>query len=224
MKEITPVATIFTPYISKFGIPRQSGLVETQSRVVFLAPFRSPDAVRGIAGYSHLWLIWGFSEAARNGATLTVRPPRLGGNVRMGVFATRSPFRPNGLGLSCVRLLRVETDGPEAPTLVVSGADMLNGTPIYDIKPYLPFTDSIPDAAGGFADAVCGDILRVAYETDVSFLSPETLAALTSLLAGDPRPHYQTNPERVYAFEFSGLHVAFTCDGETAFVKEVRAL
>ncbi len=222
MKTIEPVATVYTPFTSKFGIPRQSGLVETESRVVFTPRFRSPEAVRGIEGYSHLWLIWGFSEADYNGASLTVRPPRLGGNVRMGVFATRAPFRPNGLGLSCVRLLRVETDGPDAPALVVSGADMLSGTPVYDVKPYLPFADSVPDAAGGFADAVRGDALRVEYEADVSFLPPETLAALTALLADDPRPHYQNDPNRVYAFEFAGLHVAFTCGGGTVFVKEVQ--
>lgn len=224
MKEIDPVAVIYTPYTSKFGIPRQSGLVETESRVVFAPPYRSPEAIRGLEGYSHLWLIWGFSEADYNGSALTVRPPRLGGNVRMGVFATRSPFRPNGLGLSCVKLLRIETEGPEAPALVVAGADMLNGTPVYDVKPYLPFTDSVPEAAGGFAEGVRGDALQVEYEADVSFLSPETLSALTSLLAGDPRPHYQNDPGRVYAFEFGGLHVAFTCNGETAFVKEVREL
>lgn len=224
MKEIEPVATIRTPYTTKFGIPRQSGLVETQSRVVFTPAFRSPEAIRGIEGFSHLWLIWGFSEAARSGDALTVRPPRLGGNVRMGVFATRSPFRPNGLGLSCVKLERVETEGPEAPALIVSGADMLDGTPIYDVKPYLPFADSVPEAAGGFAEDVRGQRLLVEYEADVSRLPAQTLSALTSLLAGDPRPHYQNDPGRVYAFEFGGLHVEFTCDGETAFVKEVRQL
>ena len=224
MKQIEPVATIYTPYTTKFGIPRQSGLVETESRVVFSPPYRAPEAIRGIEGYSHLWLIWGFSEAVCDGGSLTVRPPRLGGNVRMGVFATRAPFRPNGLGLSCVKLLRVETEGPDAPVLIVSGADMLSGTPVYDVKPYLPFTDSVPDAAGGFADAMRDDALRVEYQTDVSFLSGETLSALTALLAGDPRPHYQSDPERVYAFEFAGLHIKFVCDNNAIIVKEVQTV
>ena len=224
MKTIEPVARIRTPYTGKFGIPRQSGLVEAECEIVFEPPYRSPESLRGLEGFSRLWLIWDFSEAKYNGTSLTVRPPRLGGNVRVGVFATRSPFRPNGLGLSCVRLLRINTEGASAPTLTVAGADMLDGTPIYDIKPYLPFTDAFPDAAYGFAEAARADRLRVTFPPDCPALPQGELDALASILAGDPRPHYQNDPERVYAFEYGGLHVKFTCDGETVYVKEVRRL
>ena len=219
--EITPVAYISTPFPTKFGIPRQSGLAETESRLVFEPAFRSPEAVRGIEGFSHLWLIWEFTEARREGSALTVRPPRLGGNERVGVFASRSPFRPNSLGLSCVKLMRVEYDVPDAPVLVLLGADLLDGTPVYDVKPYLPYADSIPTAVGGFADPVAAMSLRVVYKADVSFVPEKTLSALTSVLAGDPRPHYHADPDRVYAFEFSGLHVEFTCREDTLTVTRV---
>lgn len=221
MPEITPVALIRTPYSSKFGIPRQSGTQETEGRIELNPPYRSPDAVRGLEGFSHLWLIWGFHEAKYNGASLTVRPPRLGGNVRMGVFATRSPYRPNGLGLSCVRLLRIETDCPRAPVLVVQGADMLDKTPIYDIKPYLSFSDSVPEAVDGFAAAVRADRLNVTFSNACGELTAETRRSIETLLREDPRPHYQNDPARIYAFEFSGMHITFICDGETLLVKEV---
>ena len=221
MAEITPVATIYTPFPGKFGIPRQSGLADTEGKIVFEPAFRSPEAVRGIEGFSHLWLIWGFSEAKREGNRLTVRPPRLGGNERVGVFASRSPYRPNALGLSCVKLLRVDQEAAEAPVLWVSGADLMSGTPIYDIKPYLPFADCIPSAVGGFAQAVSGNDLQVVYAEDTSALPPALLAALTDVLAGDPRPHYQDDPARVYAFEFGGYHVEFVCENKTLTVTKL---
>ena len=222
MPEISPVAIIHTPFPSKFGVPRQSGLVQTEGKIVFEPAYRSPEAIRGIEGFSHLWLIWGFSEAKRTGNPLTVRPPRLGGNRRVGVFASRSPFRPNSLGLSCVKLLRVDDKDALSPVLYVSGADLLDGTPIYDIKPYLPFTDAVPEATGGFAADVAGQRLQVSYQVDTAGLPAEYLAGLTEVLAGDPRPHYQADPERVYAFEFGGRHVEFTCDGETAIVTMIH--
>ena len=168
MPEIMPIAKIFTPYGGKVGIPRQPGLVKNESRVVFEKPYRDKNAVRGLEGYSHVWLIWGFSENVCTGFSPTVRPPRLGGNERVGVFATRSSFRPNSLGLSAVRLLRIETQGPDAPVLVVQGADMLSGTPVYDVKPYLPFADAIPEATGGFAAGVMEQNAEVVFACDTS--------------------------------------------------------
>ena len=201
-----PIAVIRTPFPTKFGIPRQSGLVESAtSRILFEEPYRKPEALRGLEGYSHLWLLWLFSESVREGWSPTVRPPRLGGNTRMGVFATRSPFRPNPIGLSCVRLLRIE--GYE---LVVAGADLMDGTPILDIKPYLPFTDSRPDATGGFSDAVRENTLAVVLPPELAEKLPADLReSLTELLAEDPRPHYQDDPERVYGFPFAGYEVRF---------------
>ena len=212
--EISPVATIYTPFPSKFGIPRQSGLVSTESRLVFAQAYRSPEAVRGIEGFSHLWLIWEFTEAKREGNPLTVRPPRLGGNERVGVFASRSPFRPNALGLSCVKLLRVDYAAPDGPVLYLQGADLMDGTPVYDVKPYLPFADCVPSAVGGFADGAKAYALQVRYEADTAAVPPGTLAALTEVLSQDPRPHYQKDPDRIYAFEFSGWHVEFRCEGD----------
>ena len=221
MPDLVTVAKIYTPFPSKFGVPRQSGLADVEGRIVFEPAFRSPDAVRGLEGFSHIWLIWSFSRAKRQGNALTVRPPRLGGNERVGVFASRSPFRPNGLGLSCVKLLRVDYGHPCAPVLYVSGADLIDGTPIFDIKPYLPFTDAVPDAVGGYAEVVAGERLKVRYACDTSQISYTVRSQLTSVLEGDPRPHYQNDPARVYAFEFSGLHVEFRCDGETLTVVSV---
>ena len=222
MPELLPVAKIYAPFPSKFGVPRQSGLVPTQGRIVFEPAFRSPEAVRGIEGFSHLWLVWGFSEAKRQGNPLTVRPPRLGGNERVGVFASRSPYRPNALGLSGVKLVRVDYKDSFAPVLYVSGADLTDGTPIYDVKPYLPFTDCVPDAVGGYAAEVAGARLNVVFGMDTADLPADFVSQLTEVLAGDPRPHYQDDPARVYAFEFAGRHVEFTCDGKTATVTLVR--
>ena len=221
--EIEPVAVIRSPFSSKFGIPRQSGLAQVESRVVLARAYRSPEALREIEGFSHLWLIWGFSEAKYRPGTLTVRPPRLGGNRRVGVFASRSPYRPNSLGLSCVRLLRVDADAPDGPVLVVSGADLLDGTPIYDVKPYLSYADSVPDARNGYAEAVRDADADVVFVCDVSGFPPAQLECLRAVLAGDPRPHYQTDVTRVYAFEFDGVHVEFTAaDGVLTVTKAVR--
>ncbi len=221
MAQIEAVAHMRSEFPEKFGIPRQSGLVEDlRGRVVFAPPYRNPDALRGIEGFTHLWLIWGFHRAERQGWSPTVRPPRLGGNTRMGVFATRSPFRPNGLGLSCVRLVGVELDTPEGPVLTVAGADLADGTPIYDIKPYIPYADCRPEAAEGFAPPP--EPLAVDFPPNLlDRVPPERRAALAGVLAQDPRPHYQTDPDRVYGMSFAGLEVKFTVDGGTLTVREV---
>ena len=213
---VKTIAYIKTDYDEKFGIPRQSGLVQnTEGRIVFLPEYRRAEAVRGLEGYSHIWLIWEFSESKLDDWRPTVRPPRLGGNRRMGVFATRSPFRPNPIGLSSVRLLRIETDLPESPVLVVSGADLLNGTPIYDIKPYLPYVDCHPDAVGGFADKAPEAALRV-VENDCALrdFPEDKREALYSILQQDPRPSYQNDPERLYGFGFAGYEIKFRVAGD----------
>lgn len=221
--EITPIAYIKSDFPEKFGIPRQSGLVEElTATVVFQPPYRVPDALRGLEGFSHLWLIWEFSQARREGWSPTVRPPRLGGNKRLGVFATRSPFRPNPLGLSCVRLLEVRQDREQGPVLVVSGADLLDGTPIYDIKPYLPYADCKPEAVGGFAARPKGADLAVDCSPALLDRVPEDKrAALLAVLAQDPRPQYQDDPERVYGMAFAGLEVKFRVAGERLTVTEI---
>lgn len=224
MSKIIPVAKIYTPFSSKFGIPRQSGLAETQGKIIFEPDFRSPEAVRGIEGFSHLWLIWEFTEAKRTSNSLTVRPPRLGGNERVGVFASRSPYRPNSLGLSCVKLIKVDYAEKNAPVLYVSGADILSGTPIYDIKPYLPYADSVPDAVGGFAEDVRGQNANVFFECDISSLSEQYIYQLTQVLSGDPRPHYQTDADRIYAFEFGDKHITFSHSGEKITVKSITEI
>ena len=221
--EITPIAYIKSDFPEKFGIPRQSGLVEElTATVVFQPPHRVPDALRGLEGFSHLWLIWEFSKARREGWSPTVRPPRLGGNKRLGVFATRSPFRPNPLGLSCVRLLEIRQDREQGPVLVVSGADLLDGTPIYDIKPYLPYADCKPEAVGGFAARPKGADLAVDCSPALLDRVPEDKrAALLAVLAQDPRPQYQDDPERVYGMAFAGLEVKFRVAGERLTVTEI---
>ncbi len=210
------IATVKTKFKEKFGIPRQSGLVsEATGTVVFEPEYRVREALRGIEEYSHLWLIWGFSLAEREDWSPTVRPPRLGGNRRMGVFATRSPFRPNSIGLSSVRLLDVIDTPDEGTVLIVGGVDMLDGTPIYDIKPYIAYTDSHPDAVSGFADGVRDYALEVVFPTELAGgLAPEDLSAITELLREDPRPHYQSDPDRVYGMVYGEIEVHFTvCDG-----------
>ena len=205
--EIIPIAHIRSDFSEKFGIPRQSGLVEELTAdVVFTPEFRDPAALRGIGGFSHLWLIWEFSKARREGWSPTVRPPRLGGNQRMGVFATRSPFRPNPIGLSCVRLLEVRQDRALGPVLTVAGADLLDGTPIYDIKPYLPYADCKPDAAGGFAAVPKSASLEVDCPPELLAVLPEDKRAA---LAQDPRPQYQNDPKRIYGMSFAGVEVRF---------------
>ncbi len=221
-KRLKIVARMGSEFPQKFGIPRQSGLVEElRGEILFEPEFRGPEALRGIEGFSHLWLIWGFSANEREGWSPTVRPPRLGGNERLGVFATRSPFRPNGLGLSCVKLERVELQGPEGPVLHVSGADLMDGTPIYDIKPYVPYADCHPEAAEGFAPRPQGG-LKVDFPPALLEQVPErSREALKGVLACDPRPHYHDDPERVYGMAFGGMNVKFTVDGETLTVTDV---
>lgn len=220
--EIRQIAYIRNDFSGKFGIPRQSGLVSTlTSEIVFLPEYRNPDALRGIEQYTHLWLIWEFSEARRDGWTPTVRPPRLGGNTRMGVFATRSPYRPNPLGLSAVKILGTELTH-DGTIIKVSGADLLNGTPIYDIKPYLQYVDSIPNASNGFALATADDILSVDIPEKLLIKIPEDKrSGLRDVLAQDPRPQYQHEPERVYTMSFGEAEVSFTVDGDVLTVTDI---
>ncbi|MDD6320730.1 MAG: tRNA (N6-threonylcarbamoyladenosine(37)-N6)-methyltransferase TrmO [Oscillospiraceae bacterium] len=226
---LTPIAHIESEFPEKFGIPRQSGLVEElRARIVFEPDFRSAEAVRGLESYSHLWLIWQFSgvvAAGQDGKNWrpTVRPPRLGGNTRLGVFATRSPFRPNALGLSCVKLVGVEPHTPRGPVLTVAGADLMDGTPIYDIKPYLPYVDARPDAVGGFTERTKDYALTVDFPPELlACVAPEHRDALMGVLAGDPRPSYQHDPEREYGMAFAGLTVRFRVDGAVLTVTDVR--
>ncbi len=206
------IATMRSPFPAKFGIPRQSGLVESlRSTIVFEPEYRNPDALRGLEGFSHLWVIWSFSKAVREGWSPTVRPPRLGGNTRMGVFATRSPFRPNAIGLSSVKIEAIEQDPRLGPVIHVTGADLLDRTPIFDIKPYLPYTDSHPDALGGFTDGYRG--YRLVVDFPQVLLEKVPLSARDSLvgvLAQDPRPSYQDDPARVYGMAFGTVDVKFT--------------
>ena len=220
---ITPIARMRSDFPTKFGIPRQSNLVEgLESTIVFEPAYRNPDALRGIEGYSHLWIIWQFSEAVRQDWSPTVRPPRLGGNTRMGVFATRSPFRPNNLGLSCVKLLSVEQT-PEGTVLKVSGADLMDGTPIFDIKPYIPYSDSFPDALGGFTDTAEDFILDVHFPDHLLKLLPESKQqAAIGVLSHDPRPSYQRKPDRIYGLTFAGFDIRFTVHEQTLTVCEVN--
>lgn len=217
------IAHIRSDFPTKFGIPRQSGLVESlQATVVFLPAYRNADALRGLEGFSHIWLIWAFSEAVRDTWSPTVRPPRLGGNQRMGVFATRSPFRPNPIGLSCVRLEGVEQDSALGPILRVTGADLMDGTPIFDIKPYLPYTDSQPGAVGGFAGQRPTAALAVDCPAALLERLPERLRpGLIDVLAQDPRPSYQRDPARVYGFSFGDFEIRFTVDGACLTVLEI---
>ena len=210
--EITPIAHIRTDFGSKFGVPRQSGVVdELRARIVFEPAYRNPDALRGLTDFSHLWLMWHFSEVKQAGWSPTVRPPRLGGNTRMGVFATRSPFRPNPLGLSSVRIVGVDLATPEGPIITVAGADLMDGTPIFDIKPYIAYADSHPDAKGGFIDGLTDRSVQVVCdEAHLAPLSEETRRSLLAVLAHDPRPTYQNDPQRVYGMEFAGHNVRFT--------------
>ena len=224
MPEMKMIAHIESDFTEKFGIPRQSGLVEDLvSRIVFEKEYRVPEAFRGLEDFSHIWIIWQFSEAVREDWSPTVRPPRLGGNKRMGVFATRSPFRPNSIGLSSVKLLKIDFDCPEAPVLYVSGADMLNGTPIFDIKPYLPYTDSHPEASGGFALQQKEGVLDVDFPPELlEKVRPELRNGLIEVLAQDPRPQYQNSPERVYTFDFAEYSVSFTVRDNALYVSEIK--
>lgn len=219
-----PLAKIRSDFATKFGVPRQAGVVkELRAAVVFEPPYRTPEALRGIEGFSHLWLIWEFSENKDRGWSPTVRPPRLGGNQRIGVFASRSPFRPNPIGLSCVRLEGVEWDTPDGPVLHVSGADLVDGTPILDLKPYVPYADCHPEAAGGFAPAAPEGALAVECPRPLLERVPEDRrAALLGVLAQDPRPAYQDDPGRVYGFGFAGLEVRFSVRDGVLTVADIR--
>ena len=222
--EMHPIAHMRSDFPTKFGIPRQSGLVEElRSMIVFEPEYRSEDALRGIEDFSHLWLIWQFSQAVREGWSPTVRPPRLGGNTRMGVFATRSPFRPNNLGLSCVRLLEVKHTQQYGTVLIVGGADLLDGTPIFDIKPYIPYSDSRPEAAGGFTDRVGDFLLDVKFPQELlEKLPADRQAAAVSVLSHDPRPSYQRKPGRVYGLNFAGFDIRFTVEDAVLTVQSVE--
>ena len=218
------IARIKTDFPEKFGIPRQSGLVESlRARIVFEPEFRVKEALRGIEDFSHLWLIWEFSEAKRDSWSPTVRPPRLGGNKRVGVFATRSPFRPNSIGLSSVRLIGIEHTADEGDVLIVSGADLMNGTPIYDIKPYLPFTDCHPDAKGGFADEKKGYEAKVIIPEKLCHGIDKTrLEEIRELLLQDPRPSYRQDEEREYGMSYAGFEISFIASDDVITVTSIK--
>ncbi len=222
--EMAVIARVHSDFQEKFGVPRQSGLVqELRAELVFEPAWRNPDALRGIEDFSHLWLLWGFSENAGRGFSPTVRPPRLGGNTRMGVFATRSPFRPNPLGLSCVRLLGLRQDKRLGPVLELAGADLMDGTPVFDVKPYLPYADCHPEATGGFTDRTPRPTLRVALPQELAARVPEEKrAALLAVLAQDPRPAYQHDSARVYALRFAGLQVRFSVCADVLTVTQIE--
>lgn len=217
------IAHIESDFDSKFGVPRQSGLASSLiARVVFKPEYRIPEAFRGIEEFSHIWIIWDFSESHKDRWSPTVRPPRLGGNTRVGVFATRSPFRPNPLGLSCVKLERIEFDKKDGPVLVISGADMMNGTPVFDIKPYLPSADSVSGATGGFSEKNVKKTLQVAWDDTQTAGFPENKKeALRQVLELDPRPAYQDDPDRIYGFSFAGYEISFYVKNDILFVKNI---
>ena len=217
------IARMHSDFATKFGIPRQSGLVEElRSTIVFEPEFRNTDALRGMEGFSHLWLIWQFSEAVRSSWSPTVRPPRLGGNTRMGVFATRSPFRPNNLGLSCVRFLGLEETEEFGTVIHVGGADLMDGTPIFDIKPYIPYADCKPEALGGFTGGTEGDLLEVEFPAPLlNILPQEKQQAAIGILAHDPRPSYQKDEARIYGLTFAGFDIRFQVKEKLLTVVEV---
>lgn len=225
-RTLVTVAKIHTEFPDKFGIPRQSGLVPSlRGEIVFESEFRSMDAVRGLEEFSHIWLLWGFSKAKREGYSLTVTPPRLGGKVRKGVFATRAPFRPNLIGLSSVKLEQIYYDEKRGPVLVVSGADLLDGTPVYDIKPYLPYTDSHPEAKGSFAEVHKADRIPVVFPEELCKRLPEKLqTSVLEVLEQDPRAAYNKKPEYVYGMTFSGYDIRFMVEEGVLYVKDVIQL
>lgn len=219
MKHIAHIENIFT---EKFGIPRQSGLVGVMSRIVLAEEYRDPSVYKGLEDYSHIWLLWEFSQNKDVPFSPTVRPPRLGGNTRMGVFATRSPYRPNNIGLSCVKIEKIELQTPDGPVLWVSGADLMNGTPILDIKPYLPNTDCIPDAKGGFSTQVEWETLKVEIPENLKALIPaEHQETIINLLSQDPRPAYQNDPEKVYGVTYGGQNIRFKVSNNILNVIEI---
>ncbi len=226
MFTIKPIARIRSDFTSKFGIPRQSGLVNSlRSTVIFEPEFRNPDSLRGLEDFSHLWLIWQFSENIRANWSPTVRPPRLGGNTRLGVFATRSPFRPNNLGLSCVELVGIEQTTEYGAVVHVAGADLMDGTPIFDIKPYIPYSDCKQNALGGFTDSTPRKTLLVEFPSHLLNLLPESKReSIIGVLEQDPRPSYQDDPDRIYGLPFAGFDIRFYVLGQTLTVTEVKEL
>jgi len=226
IQKLKPIAHIETDFPTKFGIPRQSGIVASlQGRIFFEPEYRNAEAVRGLEEFSHIWLLWEFSEAVRDTWSPTVRPPRLGGNVRKGVFATRSPFRPNPIGLSSVKLEKIEIDPKIGPVLYVSGADLMDSTPIYDIKPYIAYTDSHPEAISGFASKPAEYLLKVVVSEDLlAKVAPEKRESLIEVLAHDPRPQYQDDPERVYGMEFGGMEVKFKIEEKQLVVQSISPI
>lgn len=226
MEQINIIARMHSDFSTKFGIPRQSGLVEElRSTIVFEPEYRNADALRGTEGFSHLWIIWQFSEAVRSGWSPTVRPPRLGGNTRMGVFATRSPFRPNNLGLSCVKLLGIEETEEFGTVLHVGGADLMDGTPIFDIKPYIPYADCHPEATGGFTDTAGSFLLQVVFPEELLAILPQQKRqAAVSVLSHDPRPSYQRQPGRLYGLTFAGYDIRFTVTEDVLTVEAVEKI
>ena len=218
-----PIARIHSDFSTKFGVPRQSGLVDSlEATVVFEPEFRNPDALRGLEGFSHIWLVWVFGQSVRKDWCRTVRPPRLGGNTRMGVFATRSPFRPNPIALSCAKLAGMEETSDRGTVLRILGADLMDGTPILDIKPYIPYADSHPEALGGFAAVPAGETLEVIIPPELLEKVPESRReALRGVLAQDPRPHYQEDPDRVYGFGFAGMEVKFSVNRKRLTVRDI---
>ena len=223
---IHPIAHMRSDFPTKFGIPRQSGLAKSlRSTIVFEPAYRNADALRGLEDFSHLWLIWQFSESVRNDWSPTVRPPRLGGNTRMGVFATRSPFRPNALGLSCVEIIEFEETPDKGTVIHVAGADLMDGTPIFDIKPYIPYSDSFPDALGGFTTTAGDFLLKVDFPADLLHKLPaDKQAAALEVLSHDPRPSYQRANNRIYGVKFAGFDIRFSVKDDTLTVQEVSVL
>lgn len=221
---IKPIARMKSDFPTKFGIPRQSGLVdELRSTIVFEPEYRNEDALRGLEGFSHIWIIWQFSEAVQEEWSPTVRPPRLGGNQRMGVFATRSPFRPNALGLSCVRILSIEKTETQGTVICVAGADLMDGTPIFDIKPYVPYSDCHPDAAGGFTSSAAPFLLKVDIPNDLlQRVDTDKRDALIGVLSHDPRPSYQKDADRIYGLSFASYNIRFTVKENTLTVTEIN--
>jgi len=223
---MTPIAHIHTDLPTKFGVPRQSGLVpELKGRIVFTPPYRDANALRGLEGFDYIWVIWQFHKNEPQGEALTVRPPRLGGNERVGVFATRSSYRPNGLALSSLKVEDIVWSSPEGPVIHVSGIDMMDGTPVLDIKPYVTFTDSHPEARSGFVDSRPKPMLRVSFpDALLALLPPDLRAAAIDILAQDPRPSYQNDPARTYGLPFAGCDIRFRVGGDTAYVVGVERL
>ncbi len=221
--DIQPIATFHSPFASKFGIPKQSGIIqELSGKIVFCPAYRDPDALRGIEGFDYIWLIWGFSANRHAATSLLVRPPRLGGNKKVGVFASRSPFRPNGLGLSSVRIDRIEWKSEQGPVIHVLGADLMDGTPIYDLKPYITFADSHPDVRSGFVEERKWKKLQVSISAEYkeqllknAYWTEDTIRQLCEVLAEDPRPQYQNDPEKVYGMLFAGIDIHFRVIGDS---------